>query len=274
MGKTFVSLFNNHTHSTSCILIKFLIKRLFAIVKPRFSLLQSNTEKWKSPLDLFTQCAFLDPWLLDHQSFYSFKTRYAITKQINVSGRMVHLVVGYRNLGELSDKLKPFSHRVLKDDCLDLPEKIYIKREIELTKEQEQHYSTMKATAMALLKGDVVRAPHVLTQLMRLHQITCGHFKSNEGEIQEIKNNRIDELLAILDETEGKAIIWANYIYDIERIVKAIKEQYGEDSVVQYVVDRPYNKPEEENFNWNEYNIEWPLDGEPILSAKDAEGSK
>ena len=74
----------------------------------------------KSPLDLFTQCAFLDPWLLDHQSYYSFKTRYAITKQINVSGRMVQIVVGYRNLGELSEKLKPFSHRVLKDDCLDL----------------------------------------------------------------------------------------------------------------------------------------------------------
>jgi superfamily II DNA helicase RecQ len=52
--------------------------------------------------------------------------------------------------------------------------------------------------------------------------------------IQELKNNRIEELMSILEETEGKAIIWANYIYDIERIVEAIKKEYGEDSVVQY----------------------------------------
>lgn len=45
----------------------------------------------------------------------------------------------------------------------------------------------------------------------------------------------------------------------------------SESSVVQYVVDAPYNKPEEENFNWNNYRIEWPIQGIPILSAKDAE---
>ena len=41
-------------------------------------------------------------------------------------------------------------------------------------------------------------------------------------------------------------------------------------SVVEYIVDRPYNKEEEENFNWNNYGIEWPIDGLPILSEKDA----
>jgi dTDP-4-dehydrorhamnose 3,5-epimerase len=42
-------------------------------------------------------------------------------------------------------------------------------------------------------------------------------------------------------------------------------------AVVQYIVDRPYNKEEEENFSWNKYGIEWPMQGTPILSAKDAE---
>jgi dTDP-4-dehydrorhamnose 3,5-epimerase len=42
-------------------------------------------------------------------------------------------------------------------------------------------------------------------------------------------------------------------------------------AIVQYVVDRPYNKAEEENFSWNKYGIEWPIEGLPILSAKDAE---
>jgi SNF2 family DNA or RNA helicase len=191
----------------------------------------------KSPLDLFTQCAFLDPWLLDHQSYYSFKTRYAITKQINVSGRMVQIVVGYRNLGELSDKLKPFSHRVLKDDCLDLPPKTYMKRTIQLSEEQSKVYKQMKEIALATLNGKLTTTHNVITQLMRLHQITCGHFKSDDGTTQTLKSNRLYELMDVLSEMEGKAVIWAHYRYDIEVIVEAIKKEYGDKSVVTYYGD-------------------------------------
>ena len=191
----------------------------------------------KSPLDLFTQCAFLDPWLLDHQSYYSFKTRYAITKQINVSGRMVQIVVGYRNLPELSEKIKPFSHRVLKDDCLDLPPKTYMKRTIQLTEEQRKVYKQMKEIALATLNGKLTTTHNVITQLMRLHQITCGHFKSDDGQTQKIASNRLDELMDVLSEMEGKAVIWAHYRYDIEVIVEAIKKEYGDNSVVTYYGD-------------------------------------
>jgi SNF2 family DNA or RNA helicase len=191
----------------------------------------------KSPLDLFTQCYFLDPWLLDHQSYYSFKTRYAITKQINVSGRIVQIVVGYRNLGELSDKLKPFSHRVLKDDCLDLPPKTYMKRTIQLSEEQSKVYKQMKEIALATLNGKMTTTHNVITQLMRLHQITCGHFKSDDGTTQTLKSNRLDELMDVLSEMEGKAVIWAHYRYDIEVIVEAIKKEYGDKSIVTYYGD-------------------------------------
>jgi SNF2 family DNA or RNA helicase len=191
----------------------------------------------KSPLDLFAQCYFLNPYLLGHESFYTFKVRYAVTKQVNVSGRMIHLVVGYRNLAELSEKIKPFSYRVLKDDCLDLPKKTYTKRVIELTDEQKKVYKTMKEQAVAFLNGKMVTTAAVITQLMRLHQITCGHFKADDGSIQTIKNNRVNQLLEILEEVEGKAIIWAHYRYDIESIVEAITKEYGEDSVVTYYGD-------------------------------------
>ena len=46
----------------------------------------------KSPLDLYTQCHFLDPWLLGHDSYYTFRTRYAYMRSINVSGRSVNIV--------------------------------------------------------------------------------------------------------------------------------------------------------------------------------------
>jgi len=191
----------------------------------------------KSPLDLFTQCYFLDPWLLEQQSYYSFKTRYAITRQINVSGRMIHIVSGYRNLGELSNQLKPFSFRCLKDDCLDLPAKTYMKRIIQLTSEQQKIYDQMKKMALAELNGKLTTTANVITQMMRLQQITSGHFKSDDGKVQVIKNNRLSELLDVLSEMEGKAVIWAHWRHDIQTIVDAVKKEYGDNSVVTYYGD-------------------------------------
>ena len=188
----------------------------------------------KSPLDLYTQCGFLNEFLLGFSSFYSFRNRYAHMLERNFGGRRVQLIGSYRRLDELSDTIKKFSYRVLKEDCLDLPPKVYTRREVELTEEQSKAYATMKSAALALLKGKMATAPHVLTQLMRLHQITCGHLKNDDGTITDLKNNRMKELLSLLEEVEGKVIIWANYIHDIENIVKIISEEYGDDSIVQY----------------------------------------
>ena len=47
-------------------------------------------------------------------------------KTANFGGRSVQIVVGYRNLPELTDMLKAFSYRVLKDECLDLPKKTFM----------------------------------------------------------------------------------------------------------------------------------------------------
>ena len=188
----------------------------------------------KSPLDLYTQCGFLDEELLGFGSYYSFRNRYAVMRNANFGGRRVQLIAGYQRLDELAKILKPFSDRVLKEDCLDLPEKTYVEREVELTDEQLHTYSTMKAAALASLKGKRATAPHVLTQLMRLHQITCGHLKNDDETITELKSNRVSSLLDLLEEVEGKVIIWANYVYDIKHIVAAIAKKYGEDSIVQY----------------------------------------
>ena len=191
----------------------------------------------KSPLDLYTQCYFLDPFLLDHASYYSFRTRYAIMRTANFNGRSVQIVVGYHNLSELTEKLKAFSYRVLKDECLDLPPKTYMKRVIQLTPEQKRVYEQMKQMALAELNGKMVTTATVLVQLMRLHQITCGHFKSDDGTTQEIKNNRIEELMEVLEEVHGKVVIWAQYRYDIETIVEHIEKRFGDNSVVTYYGD-------------------------------------
>jgi SNF2 family DNA or RNA helicase len=188
----------------------------------------------KNPLDLFSQCYFLDPYHLDHQSYYSFRTRYAIMKTAYISGRSIQLVSGFKHLDELAEKLKPFSYRVLKEDCLDLPPKIYMKRNIELSGEQKKVYKEMKEKALATLHGKQITTMTALTQLMRLQQITCGHFVADDGTTQQIKSNRLDELMDILDEIEGKAIIWAHWQADIKNIIKQIKKVHGPRSVVDY----------------------------------------
>ena len=92
-------------------------------------------------------------------------------------------------------------------------------------------------TERSFLNGKMVTSATVITELMRLHQITCGHFKSNDGNVQDLKNNRISELLDIIQEVEGKAVIWAHYRHDIEKIVESISKKYGENTVVTYFGD-------------------------------------
>ena len=188
----------------------------------------------KNPLDLYTQCLFLDPYLLDFQSYYAFRNRYAQMKTMHVRGRSIQVVHAFQNLGELSEKLQGFSYRVLKEDCLDLPPKNWTKRHITLSKEQQKVYDQMKKTALATLNGKVTSTMTVITQLMRLQQITCGHFVADDGSTQEIKNNRITELMEVLDEIEGKAIIWGHWQKDIQNIVNEIEKIHGPGSVVSY----------------------------------------
>jgi len=202
--------------------------------KAKYRRIMTGSPITKNPLDLYTQCYFLDPYLLDHASYYSFRNRYAIMKTMHVRGRSIQVVSKFQNLSELSDVVKTFSDRVLKEDCLDLPPKNFTKRHIILTHDQRKIYEQMKKAAMAVLNGKVTTTMTVLTQLMRLHQITCGHFTADDGTTQLIPNNRITELMNILEETEGKVIIWANYQRDVNQIIKNVTEKYGEGSIVDY----------------------------------------
>ena len=188
----------------------------------------------KNPLDLYSQCEFLDPYLLDFTSYYAFRNRYAEMKTLHLQGRQVQVVSHFKNLDELAKQLEPFSYRVLKENCLDLPPKIYMKRSIDLSKEQQKVYEEMKEKALATLRGKQITTQTALTQLMRLQQITCGHFKADDGTTQEIKSNRLSELMDILEEVEGKAIIWAHWQADVKNIIKEIKKIHGPWAVVDY----------------------------------------
>ena len=191
----------------------------------------------KSPLDLYSQCEFLSPDCLNVHSYYAFQARYAVLVERKMSTHTFKQIVGYRRLDELQHKLNDFSFRVTKEECLDLPDKVYTRREIELTAEQRKAYDQMKLMALAEVEGNLMSTNNALTQLMRLHQIVCGHVKMDDGQQLNIPSNRVNELLATVAETQGKVIIWANYRRDIENIRIALAKEYGMTSVATYFGD-------------------------------------
>ena len=143
-------------------------------------------------------------------------------------------IVGYQRLEELNNAIQPHSYRIKKEDCLDLPPKVYQYRYVELTPEQKRLYKDLSDVAVTSLDDKVLSIDNVLTMMLRLHQITCGHYTSDEGEVIQVENNRVSELLQVLGEAPDKVIIWANYIQDIKSIVAALVDEYGKESVVKY----------------------------------------
>jgi SNF2 family DNA or RNA helicase len=187
----------------------------------------------KSPLDLYTQCDFLNTSHLGFSSYYSFRNRYCVTHRLDLgNGRYTEIPKYYVHVDELEEKLKKFSFRVTKDECLDLPPKQYAKRYVELNEEQQKVYSSLKQIALAIVQDETVSYNNKLTEIIKLHQVGNGFIKTNDGELKEFKNPKLHALSDIIDEADGKIIIWANYIYNIENIIHFLQEKYGKQSVV------------------------------------------
>jgi SNF2 family DNA or RNA helicase len=203
----------------------------------RYRRIMTGSPITRSPLDLYQQCEFLSPDCLNAASFYAFRARYAVMVEKNLGSHSFKKIIGYRKLDELKEKLDHFSFRIRKDECLDLPPKVYTKRDVQLTKEQTQAYVEMKKTALAILAGGTVTTVNALTQLMRLHQIVCGHVKLDDKTVVEIPNHRIEELMSVVEEAPDKIIIWATYRHDIEAIKLALSKEYGMASVGTYYGD-------------------------------------
>lgn len=206
--------------------------------KAKYKRILTGSPVTKSPLDLYSQCGFMNKKLLGMDSYWSFQGRYAITKTQRMGSHSFQKIVGYRNLEELSDKLTTFSYRVTKEEALDLPAKIYTTRYVGLSREQIQHYASLKSSAIAILdSGELISASAAMTQLLRLQQLLCGHLKTDEGDLVEIPSKRLAALMECVEEMDGKIIIWSRFRYDIVKIKEALAKEYGHDSVVSYYGD-------------------------------------
>lgn len=203
----------------------------------------------RSPIDLYMQCQFLDRRILGIRNEWAFKSRYSIMqrREVFIPGqvdpntgeqkkRSFMQVVGYRNLEELQKKVGHYSYRVRAEDCLDMPPKTYMTRDVPMTKEQKQMISEIKLFGHAAIgdTGKFVTVDMVIKQITRLLQINCGYVMDDERVLQEVPEKKTDALVELLEDYDGKAIIWVPWQPPLAKIVKKLSKEFGPASVAQW----------------------------------------
>ena len=157
----------------------------------------------------------------------------------------------YRNLDELRFLREPHTSYAKKSECFDLPPRVYETRHVTLTPKQQRmikelHKSKaalfcdhdddpVEALVRAAMGADTVRAKNALGVLLREQQIIGGHAALSNGTLMHFdKNPKLDALLDLLGDMEGRAIIWCRFTPEIEHIVQRLTDAYGPDAVATY----------------------------------------
>ncbi len=186
-------------------------------VNNKYKTIMSGTPITQSPLDIYSQYKFLNEQFLPFNSYYAFRGRYAV-----MGGYLNKQVIAYNRLEELKKLIAQHSIILKKEDCLDLPPKIYIKHILELKGKIAKQYKEMHKDLMIEVSKNVVKGSNPLTRLVRLQQITSGIY------VEERHNHKLKELFDILDDNleEGKKIIvWCWYIESIRRVQGFLKKK-------------------------------------------------
>ncbi len=186
-----------------------------------------------SPLDAYSQYAFLggsgkmDCAPLGFSSFFQFKNRYAVLEEQYMGARSFKTITGYQRLDELQVKMKPYQIRLRKKDCLDLPEKIYIRREVELTTEQKKLYRELSDRTKIEVREGTITSLNFITKLLRFQQLVSGWMVPIDGANKtpiEIPSNRISALLEVAEENSKQTIVWSHFTATSNGIVKYLRE--------------------------------------------------
>lgn len=204
------------------------------------------------PWDIFSQAEFLEEGLLGTSSYRSFVAEYAqladhvnpvtdsdwaFRKQVQKNPRMAHAIIVakddttglpiYRNLERLQALIEPWSYRVLKRDCLDLPPKIYQQVYFELDAKQQAAYDLMEQELRIQLEDGSLKPVKALASLVKLQQITSGYVVvPGQEELLYVgdKNPRLAALLTAMEPLAGKkVIVWARFREEIASVVAALR---------------------------------------------------
>jgi len=203
----------------------------------------SGTMVSNSPLDLFSQFDFMRPGLLGTTSYRAFVAEYAVLLPPNnplvqdiirrTGARGAPQVIArdrsgfpqFRNIDKLRALMSPHTFRVTKEECLDLPEKIYQTVFFELESEQRRAYEVVKTERHWERDDGALDAFSALTVINKLRQITSG-FILVDGVPTELRNAqpRIAALKEVIEDSPGQIIVWASFREELRIIEEELKE--------------------------------------------------
>lgn len=218
----------------------------------RFRLIMTGTDVSEGPFDYYAQFQFLEKGILGHKTFATFKARYAQWDKRYAPDpknpgavREYPVVKAYQNLSELKTNVAQHSFRVLKKDCVDLPDQLFVTQTVELGPEQRAAYNEIKARVLAELAGGTVTSMHAFTRMLRLQQVAGGFIQYDEASsITALKTNaKLDALLQRVETTTSDTgiIIWARFTPELEAIAAALEKRYPR-GVSRYWGDIPTNE--------------------------------
>lgn len=284
---------------------KFVINELRPLASRRR--IMTGLVSPRSPLDLFNQFYFLDPKILGHATYATFKARYCTVKQVcmlpearlrgilrarlGLGGYLTHaelqvrakifdpglnaapmsqaalreyvdtmaevcsrdripdvvkalggyvqtvpIVESYDHVEELHDKIAPHAYRVRLDQCYDMPASDYSFRDVDWHPEQKRIYEELRQNATAELAAmEHVTATHVVVRMMRLHQVLCGHSVADDTrEVRDVPERRTAALVGLLEDYDGKAVVWCSYDHSVRRVSEALERAFGAGSVARF----------------------------------------
>lgn len=207
--------------------------------RARYRLILTGTPMSQGVVDLYAQMRFLSPKILGYSSFYSFAANH-----LEYSDKYPGLIVRAHNTAWLAAKIQPYVYQVTKDECLDLPDKLYETRYCSMTPEQAEAYEEAKDELLLALADDEIDSYAIFRLFSALQQIVCGFWNRRNERTREMERivfpdrrlpTMVDAVTSI--PANEKVIVWAKYRYDIERIAAALRENFGEPSVVTFFGD-------------------------------------
>lgn len=190
--------------------------------------IMTGTPIGNSLVDLYSQFAILNLNIIGYPNYYTFAERYCV-----FGGYENRKVVGYENKDELMRNIEPYVFKAFKADCLDLPPKVYQRRDVTMTPAQKSKYSDLAKN----LRLEGLETTNSLDLMLRLHQIAGGFLpKIVDGgtEYENIGDGKMSELINIAEDCEGQSIIvWCAYRHEIEHVVTRLRMCFGKSSVVE-----------------------------------------
>lgn len=217
---------------------KRLIKygKLFA-----YKMIMTGTEISAGPQSLYSQFRFLQDkfWIGNGISNYgSYKGVYCIEKQIRINGG--RMVSALKNQNELTDmerlqfnnRLKalhnvvdPYIHRILRKDCLSLPDRIETDIIVTMSDEEKRAYNAMKRDSIVFFNSESFTAAAAIAQFTKLRQITGGHI---EGKNFVDRSSKLSWLINDVEDNDENAIVVCFFQRDVENVYDALcKEGYS-----------------------------------------------